>query len=199
MRELLEGLSEVVCHVDGVLVSGKDLEEHNTHLNTVLQSIQAAGLTLNRDKCQFSCCRIVFLGHVIDANSITPDPEKTEAIRKLKPPTTVIELRRFIGMINQLNNFSPHIARLSQPLRELLKSNATWIWTSNHDKSFRKLKDEASSPRILAHYDFTAKTKITADVLSHGLGVILLQKQDEGEWKPLAFASHSLESHYTQI
>ena len=105
-------------------------------------------------------------------------------------------------MINQLNKFSPHIAQLSQPLRELLKSNTTWMWTSSHDEAFRKLKDEVSSSRVLAHYDLDAETKISADASSHGLGAVLLQQQDNREWKPVAFASCSLsdnESHYAQI
>ena len=199
MSEILDGLPGVVCHVDDVLVSGKDQKEHDSRLNTVLQRIQAAGLTLNRGKCQFSCSKIVFLGHVIDANGISADPQKTEAIRKMKPPTTV---RRFMGMVNQLNKFSPHIAQLSQPLRELLKSNTTWIWTPNHDEAFLKLKNEVSSPRVLAHYDCNAETKISVDASSHGLGAVLLQHQDNRDWKPVAFASRSLtdtESHYAQI
>jgi len=183
----------VVCHVDDVLVSGKDQEEHDSCFNAVLhaQRIQAAGLTLNRGKCQFSCYRIVFLGHVIDANGISPDPQKTEAIRKMKPPT---ELRRFMGMINQLNKFSPHIARLSQPLWELLKLNTTWMWTSNHDEAFCKLKDEVFSSRVLVHYDLNAATKIRAYASLHGLGAMLLQQQDNCEWKPVALASMTLKA-----
>ena len=135
MSELLDGLPGVVCHVDDVLVSGNDQEQHDSHMNTVLKRIQAAGLTLNKGKCQFSSSKIVFLGHVIDANGISADPEKTEAIKKMKPPTTVTELRRFMGRVNQLSKFSSHIPQLRQPLQELLKSNTTWMWTSNHDEA----------------------------------------------------------------
>ena len=85
-------------------------------MTVVLKKLEAAGVTLNKEKCQFSCTKIVFLGHVIDANGISPDPAKTEAIQKMRPPTNVPELRRLMGMINQLNKFSPHIAQLSQPL-----------------------------------------------------------------------------------
>ena len=74
-------------------MSGKDQEEHNNRLHVVLQKIQAAGLTLNKDKCQFSRSQIVFLGYVIDANGVSPDPHKPDAIRKMKSPTTVTELR----------------------------------------------------------------------------------------------------------
>ena len=80
MSEILDDILGVVCHVDDVLVSRKDQAECNDRLHAVLQKIQAAGLTLNREKCQFSCSRIVFLGHVIDANGISPDHRKTEAV-----------------------------------------------------------------------------------------------------------------------
>ena len=50
---------------------------------------------------------ITFLGHIIDAEGIRVDPEKTEAIRKMSPPTSVSELRRFMGMTNQLGKFTP--------------------------------------------------------------------------------------------
>ena len=53
MSEILDEIPGVVCHVDDVLVAGKDQEEHDKRLHAVLQRIQAAGLTLNRDKCQY--------------------------------------------------------------------------------------------------------------------------------------------------
>ena len=167
-----------------------------------LKRSKQPGLTLNKGKCHFSCSRIVFLGHVIDANGVSLDPRKTEAIQKMKSPTTVTELRRFMGMINQLNKFSPHIAEMSQPLRELLKSNSMLVWTPNHEEALGKLKEEIASPRVLAHYNLNAETKISADASTHGLGAVLLQWQENREWKPVAFASRTLsdtESRYAQI
>ena len=96
--------------------------------------MKAAGVTLNKEKCQFSCTKVVFFGHVIDANGVSPNPAKTEAIQKMRPPTNVTGLRRLMGMINQLNKFSPNVAQLSKPLRELLKSNTTWLWTAQHNE-----------------------------------------------------------------
>ena len=96
---------------------------------------------------------------MIDANGILPDPAKTEAIQKMKPSTNVLELRRLMGMINQLNKFSPHVAHLSQPLRELLKSKAMWLWTPQHDEALIKLKEDICSHRVLAHYDINAQTR----------------------------------------
>ena len=119
---------------------------------------------------------------MIDANGISPDQSKTEVIQKMKSPSNVRELQRVMGMINQLNKFCPHIANLSQPLRELLKGNNMWLWTDQHEDAMQKLKDEICSQRVLAHYDVNAKTKINANASAYGLGAVLLQSQDGVTW-----------------
>ena len=202
MNDILQDLSGVVYHVDDILVSGKDKEEHDSHLHAVLKKLEAEGVTLNKEKCQFACTRIVFLGHVIDANGISPDPNKMEAIQKMKSPTNIRELRRLMGMINQLNKFFPHIGHLSQPLRQLLKGNNMWLWTAEHEDAMQKLKDEICSQWVLAHYDVNAQSKISADASAYSLGAVLLQSQDGVTWQPVAFASHSLsetEMRYSHI
>ena len=168
----------------------------------VLERIKAAGITLNPDKCQFSQPQITFLGHVIDCNGISPDPRKTTAILAMKPPSSITELRRFMGMVNQMSKFSPNIAHISKPLRELLSTKRVWTWSSAQEESFKKLKEELSSPRVLALYDTSAKTKISADASAYGLGVVLLQQQDDEKWHPMAFASRTMneaELRYAQI
>lgn len=77
---------------------------------------------MNAEKCQFSQRKIKFLGHVIDERGMQSDPEKISAIVELDPPRNVTKLRRFMRMANQLSKFSPHLAELSEPLRELLSS-----------------------------------------------------------------------------
>ena len=118
MGEILRDLPGVVCHVDNVLISRKDQKEHNKQLHVILRKLEAAGITLNKEKCQFSSSSIKFLGHIINGNGLSPDPSKTEAIKKMKAPITVTELRRFMGMINQLNKFSPHLAQTTKRVIE---------------------------------------------------------------------------------
>ena len=126
MNNVLSGLPGVLCHVDDILVYGKDLTEHESRLHATLKRIQAAGITLNQSKCCFNQSRASFLGHVIDKDGILPDPKKTTAILEMAPPSSVTELRRFMGMINQMNKFSPNISHISKPLRELLSSKISW-------------------------------------------------------------------------
>ena len=201
MTSMLEGLPGVVCHIDDILIYGKDQQEHDERLRSTLLVIRQAGLTLNCKKCQFSKSSLSFLGYIVNSQGIAQDPQKTRAITEIKPPTTVTQMRRFLGMINQMNRFSPKIAELSQPLRELLSTKKAWTWGPPQQESFEKLKAEIATPQVLAHYNVTAETKICADASSHGLGAVLLQKQGR-LWKPVAFASRSLsstEQRYAQI
>ncbi len=188
--------------MDDVLVSGTTQEEHDARLHTALQKIQAAGITLNKEKCQFSKNRLTFLGHVIDKEGISADPQKTCAIVAMEKPKSRTELRRFMGMANQLGKFTPRIAEISQPLRELLSTKKAWIWDPCHEQAFEKLKTELTQPTILALYDPDAELTISADASAYGLGAVLLQKHSVTQWKPIAYASRSMnetEQRYSQI
>ena len=61
-------------------------------------------------------------------------------------------MRRFLGMITQINRFSPTIADLPQPLRELLSTKKVWTWEPPQQESFEKVKVEIATPQVLAHY-----------------------------------------------
>ena len=112
-----------MCLMDDMLIFGPNKDEHDTRLMAVLQQLEKAGMTLNFHKCQFLQESIKFLGYVIDKNGIHADPEKTAAISNMKPPQSVSYLRRFMDLVNQLGKFSSQIAEISQPVRELLRSN----------------------------------------------------------------------------
>ena len=105
-------------------------------------------------------------------------------------------------MVNQLGKFTPKIADLSAPLRQLLSTKNAWMWDNSHDESFEAIKQELSKPTVLALYDLEATTKVCADPSTFGLGAVLLQQQQESEWKPVAFASCTMsetEQRYSQI
>ena len=201
MNELLQGLPGVLCQMDDILVFGKDRVEHDQRLRAALARIETAGVTLNPQKCEIGRNTLIFLGHVINADGIRADPGKTNAIMKMSPPRSVPELRRFMGMANQLGKFTPNLAEFTQPLRELLSKSRAWIWGPAQSAAFKKVKQELSKPTTLTLYDPNGDTKISADASSHGLGAVLLQRVD-GVWKPVAYASRSMsntEKRYAQI
>jgi hypothetical protein len=99
MNDILQGLPGVVGLVDDVLVHAADQEEHKSCLFAVLQHVQAAGVTLNTEKCAFAQASIKFLGHIINSDGIQADPQKTAAIRDMETPKSVSDLRRFLEMV----------------------------------------------------------------------------------------------------
>lgn len=144
---------------------------------------------------------VKFLGYIISADGMKPDPDKTRAVQDMKEPTNVSELRSFLGMVNQLGKFLPNLAEKDKPLRDLLSKKNQWCWGHEQRRTFCNLKRELSSAPILQLYDPNKQLKISADASSYGLGAVMLQKDGE-VWSPVAYASRSLtdtEQRYAQL
>ena len=202
MSQILADLEGAICLIDDVLIYGKTQEEHDTRLTKVLQKLQAVGLTLNSNKCEFSKSQVKFLGQVINSQGVSPDPDKTKAILQMEEPKNVTDVRRYLGMINQLSKFSPDLSSKTKPLRDLLSTKNQWAWGPSQQKAFADTKAELSSPRILALYNPAAKTTVSADASPFGLGGVLSQKQSSGQWQPVSYISRSLtsvEQRYAQV
>ena len=174
MSEILSGLEGVICMMDDILVHGHNQQEHDQRLMTVLEHLKQAKLTLNRDKCSFSVSSVKFLGHVIDSSGIHPDPQKLEAIQLMTSPKSLSEVRRFLGMANQLGKFLPSLAVMSKPLRDLLSKKNMWRWGEPQEQAFQAVKKVLSSSPILSFYRSDRDTVISADASSFGVGSVLL-------------------------
>lgn len=85
-------------------------------MHAVLQKAQAAGITLNTAMCEFSKSRVKFLGYIISSDEVSPDPEKTRAVREMDLPTNISELSSFLGMVNQLGKLVHNLAEKDKAL-----------------------------------------------------------------------------------
>ena len=185
--------------MDDILVHGRTQVER---LRQLLEKLQASGITLNKDKCQFSQTQIEFLGQVLSPSGVGSDPSKVEAIKMMKEPTNISEVRRFLGMANQLSKFAPNLADQTKPLRDLLSSKNQWIWGEPQRQAFSQVKHSLTTTPILALFDPNLMTTVSADASSFGLGAVLLQKQANGETRPVAYISRAMtptEQRYAQI
>lgn len=106
VSQILAGLEGTVCLMDDIVISGKDEAEHDARLSATLSRLAQAGVTLNKDKCVFKKSSVSFLGQILSGDGIQADPGKVAAIKEMPTPADVSDLRRFLGMVNQLGKFS---------------------------------------------------------------------------------------------
>lgn len=92
-------------------------------------------------------------------------------------------------MLNQLRKFTPQITEPSLPMGELLTKNRIWTWGSSQAKAFQSIKEVLTQPHALACYNPNAESKLSADASAYGIGALLLQKNHNQQWKPVAYAS----------
>ena len=202
MEAILSDIPGCIVYVDDILVSGKNDAEHLENLERVLNRLQEAGMKLKPSKFHFMLNEITYLGHQISASGITPTPEKVEALKNAKPPTSVSELQSFIGSATYLQRFIPRFADIMVPLYSLLKKGSFWKWASEEQTAFDEVKEALCSTSVLAHYSTDKDLFLQTDASGVGLGAVLFQREPTGEVRPVGYASRTLtkaEKNYSNI
>ena len=93
------------------------------------------------------------MGHGVSANGVHVHPEKIRAATDLGEPKNVVELRRFLGIVNYISKFLPNVTALLHPLRNLLKKDVTWSWSEAQQTSFNTIISNLTKAPVLAFYD----------------------------------------------
>ena len=202
MDTILQGMSGVLCYLDDTLIVGKNKEEHLATVEEVLKRLQNEGLRVNKEKCCFLTTSVQYLGHRIDANGIHATGEKLDAVLMAPVPSSVPQLRSFLGMINYYSKFIPNLATLLNPLNELLRKDVQWKWTDQREQAFKQAKQCLTSPNVLVHYDPTLPIKLAGDASAYGIGAVISHTLPDGSERPIAFASRTLnasERNYAQL
>ena len=199
---MLAGLDFLIGYLDDILMRSQDTEEHRTHVFQVFSRIQDYGFTLKDAKCEFFLEEIKYLGHIIDKNGCRPDPDRAAAIRDMPEPHNVATLQSFLGLANYYQRFIKNMHELRAPLNELLKKDRAWVWTTECQTAFIKLKEVLTSDLFLTHFNPNLDIIVATDASSYGIGACILHKMADGSIKPIAHASRTLlpaERNYSQI
>lgn len=203
-----------VCYVyiDDIIVFSEDYDTHWKNLRLVLASLSKANLQVNLEKSHFLDTQVEFLGYIVTADGIKADPKKVRAISEMPPPTSVKELKRFLGMTSYYRKFIQDYAKVAKPLTNLTRGLYANIKSSQSSKvpitldetalqSFNDLKSILCSSEILAFPCFTKPFHLTTDASNWAIGAVLSQ-DDQGRDRPIAYISRSLnktEENYATI
>ena len=130
LETCLAGIEGVANIHDDIILFAKTRAEHDRVLDNCLARLEELGLTLNEDKCKFLQPELSFFGHIYSENGVTPDPQRIRDIINLEAPSTLRDVRSFLGMLNYCAKFIEDFSTLTRPLRELLKENK-FVWNEN--------------------------------------------------------------------
>jgi hypothetical protein len=126
----------VVVFIDDILIYSKTEEEHAKHLRIVLMRLREHQLYAKFSKCTFWLEEIQFSGHVLSANGIAVDPSEVKDILEWKPPTTVHQVRSFLGLAGYYRRFIPDFSKIVMPITSLLKNDTKFNWSSRCNEAF---------------------------------------------------------------
>ena len=139
----------VIVYLDNIIVYSTTLEEHKVHLKLVFDKLRQNQLYVKKEKCAFAQRCINFLGHVVRCGQISIDSDKIKAIQEWKVPTSVSELRSFLGLANYYRRFVERFSRRAAPLTELLKKDHPWSWSNDCQMAFENLKTTMTRGPVL--------------------------------------------------
>ena len=139
----------VVVFIDDILVYSKNEEEHKEHLHLVLGKLREHQLYAKFSKCEFWLKEVGFLGHVISGEGISVDPTKEVTVSNWVAPTTVGEIRSFLGLAGYYRRFIENFSKIAKPMTELLKKDTKFIWTEECEANFQELKKRLVTSPVL--------------------------------------------------
>jgi hypothetical protein len=181
-----------LVHLDDIVVYGNTFEEHLDRFADVLRRTEQTNLKLNPQKCRLFQRQITFLGHVISAKGIAPDPEKVEAIMSWRKPRNVTEVRSFMGLCSYYRSHVPQFAELAQPFHALTKKHAVFRWTDSQEHAFQRLMESLMSAPLLCAPSDEGGFVLDTDSSNVAVGAVLQQEQD-GQLRVIGYASRCLD------
>ena len=175
MAEAFEGLSGFRQVVDDIVIYDKDEASHINHVRQFLLQCQERHITLNKEKCRFSCRQVTFVGLKLSSEGYQIDSIITEAITKFPTPSSRTDLQSLFGLTNQLSTSTDKTAALLEPLRPLLCTKKEFTWTADHDIALITAKQHLSTSPVLALFNVSRPTCLCTDASRQDLGFILKQ------------------------
>ena len=184
MDQILEWCKGVIGIANDVVIYGDDDEHHDWNLYNFMHS---HGFVFNGEKGEVKKDSVSFFRTVYNANRAHPNHKKVDAIHKMPPPDSKLQLQHFLGMVMYPSPFIPSLSTHTTPLCELLKKDLEFLWNPTYQEAFNQIKKWVCKDTTLHNFDVWKHVTVQVYASKKGLGATLLQ-----EGCPVAFSSKFL-------
>ena len=187
--------SVVMAYIDDIVIATETIEDHLERIREVFECLREAGFKMRAEKCDFMRTETKYLGRVVSAEGIKPDPAAVSKIQEWMPPRNREELQSFLGFANYYRDFIPFHAAKVQPMQELLRKNQHFYWKEKHQEAFDSVKQALADATALAAPNEEGRFVLDTDASAVAIAGILHQEQQyNGKTilRPIVYGSKSL-------
>ena len=193
MESILRAEQWATCliYLDDIIVFAGSPSDMTERLSHVLSKLVHAGLKLKPSKCNFYARQVNYLGHVVSAEWVATDPTKICAVVDWPTPTSVTDIRSFLGLCSYYRKFIKDFAKIADPLTRLTKKDVPFQWDSKAQEAMDELKKRLVNCPILSYPDPSADFVLDCDASDTGIGRVLSQVVD-GKEQVVCYGSKTL-------
>ena len=176
----------ILVFFDDILVYSPTWELHLNHVRKTLEILKKHSFFVKATKCDFGKQELEYLGHIVTNHGVKVDGKKIEAMIAWPQPTTITELRGFLGLTGYYRKFVRNYGVLARPLTNLLKKG-NFKWDEDAAAAFTMIKQALTTTPTLAMPNFNEPFTIETDASGDGIGAVLTQ-----QGRPIAYMSRAL-------
>ena len=181
----------VIIYMDDIFVFTKELLDNICNTRRVLQVLRDNNLYLKPEKCSFWQTKTEYLGLIIKEGKIGMDPTKLKGIADWPAPTTVKQVRSFLGFGNYYRRFIHGYGDLTKPLNDLLRKEEKFDWNEERQETFDELKRKFQEAPVLQMPDPSKSFVVEMDASKFASGGILQQQDTNSDWHSCSYISKS--------
>ena len=204
----------LLFYLDDICVFSSSIDEMLDRIKLVLKCLQDFNLKIKPKKSFFFQSHVLFLGHTLSKDGISPNPEKVQKVKDWPVPSNAKEVHSFLGLASYYHQFILQFVKWANPLHDLIhpvtmkkKTHARiklpplqqnllpFQWTSDHQGAFEKLKLALTTAPVLAYLNYSKSFLLEMDASLKGLGTVLSQEDDDGNLHIISYASHMLKPY----
>ncbi|KAM2308080.1 hypothetical protein ACFX1S_030350 [Malus domestica] len=165
--------------MDDFIVFGDSFDKCLDNLTLILKRCVETNLVLNWEKCHFMVKQGIVLGHIISEKGIEVDKSKVDLVRYLPSPTSVREVRSFLGHAGFYRRFIKDFSKIAQPLCRLLQKDVSFEFNEACEKAFKHLKELLTTAPIITPPDWSIPFELMCDASDYALGAVLGQRKNK--------------------